>query len=149
MRSREATSGRVVLDADMRPKAGQTQRRAARATHGSYGKPGESQGEAKRSEEEPPVLRNLRRGRQALQSAPACICSKSTRPCESWTGNAPMRQLDRNRALAIVGYNKRKEHKCKAVGAIGLSRGGAQLKKQMTVCESALCRLDHFVVDVD
>ena len=123
----------------MRPKAGQTQRTAARATHGSYGKPGESQGEAKRSEEEPPVLRNLRRGRQALQSAQRAFAQsqraharvgQETRPCDS-------------------RIRQRKEHLCEAVGAIGLSRGGAQLKKQMTVCESALCRLDHFVVDVD
>ena len=48
----------------------------------------------------------------------ACICSTSTRPCESWTRNAPMRQLDRKRALAIVGYNSGREHKCKAVGAV-------------------------------
>ena len=100
MRSREATSGRVVLDADMRPKAGQTQRTAARATHGSYGKPGEPQGEAKRSEEEPPVLRNLRRGRQALQSAQRAFAQsqraharvgQETRPCDSWIGTAPLR----------------------------------------------------------
>ena len=32
--------------------------------------------------------------------------------------DAPMRQLDRKRALAIVGYDSGTEHKCKAVGAV-------------------------------
>ena len=58
--------------------------------------------------------------------------------------DAPMRELDRKRALAIVGYDRRKEHLCKAVGAIGLSRGGAEHNVQFRVCESALCRFDHF-----
>ena len=97
MRSREATSGRVVLDADMRPKAGQTQRTAARATHGSYGKPGESQGEAKRSEEEPPVLLNLRIGRKDTLSVAVCPSVHLLKI------DAPMRELDTKRAHATVG----------------------------------------------
>ena len=59
-----------------------------------------------------------------------------TRPRDSRTRN--------ERALAIVGHDRRKEHLCKAVGAIGLSRGGAEHNVQFTVCESALCRFDHF-----
>ena len=88
----------------MRPKAGQTQRTAARATHGSYGKPGESQGEAKRSEEEPPVLLNLRIGRKHTLSVAVCPSVHLLKI------DAPMRELDRKRALAIVGHDRRKEH---------------------------------------
>ena len=33
---------------------------------------------------------------------------------------------------------------CASVRAIGLSRGGAQLNKHVTVCEPALCRFDNF-----
>ena len=32
--------------------------------------------------------------------------------------DAPMRELDTKSALAIVGYNSGREHKCKAVGAV-------------------------------
>ena len=140
MRRREAKCGRDVLDAYRRPTDGQAQRRAARI-------------DRRRLRQ---ATRDARSGETQQSAAKSCqICGKdarrsffprmhllnTTRPCDI-LGHE--QNCNSERALAIVGYKKRKEHECKAVGAIGLSRGGAEHNMHFTVCESALCRFDHF-----
>ena len=64
-------------------------------------------------------LRNLRKRRQALHICPSVHLLRSTRPCESWTRPRPCESWTGPERVV-----------CILVGAIGLSRGGAQLNSK-------------------